>query len=360
MSDLEFENLHEIVKRARQNLNHNNWDYLVGGSESETTLRRNRLALDTIAFRPRVLRDVSEIDLSTTFLGRKLRLPVVLAPVGSLELFESGGGATAARAAGQFGVAAMLSSVCQPGLETVAQAAPEAARMFQLYVHGDAAWVKDICDRATAHGYIAFCLTVDTAVYSRRERDLAKRHFRRRNVPGRVFQSKLNWKDVERIKGHLKIPLALKGIATAEDAKLAVQHGVDIVYVSNHGGRQLDHGRGSMDVLSEIVDAVAGKARIIIDGGFNRGTDIVKAITMGADLVGMGRMEAAAMAAGGQAGVVRMLELVEHEMQSAFGLLGVTKWSELDKSFLHPGAPVAWPQTLSAFPLLNLDDRTFY
>jgi isopentenyl diphosphate isomerase/L-lactate dehydrogenase-like FMN-dependent dehydrogenase len=250
--------------------------------------------------------------------------------------------------------------VCQPGLEAVAQAAPDTARMFQLYVHGDSAWVADIAARAEAHGYFAFCLTVDTAHYSRRERDLAKRHFRRRNVPGRVFQSKLNWKDVAALKKKLKIPLVLKGIATAEDAKLAVKHGVDVVYVSNHGGRQLDHGRGAMEVLPEIVNAVGGKARIIIDGGFNRGTDIVKAMAMGADLVGIGRMEAAAMAAGGQPALVRMLEILEHEVQTAFGLLGVTKWAELDETYLHPGSPVAWPQTLSAFPLMNLDDRTFY
>jgi glycolate oxidase len=202
---------------------------------------------------------------------------------------------------------------------------------------------------------------VDTAVYSRRERDLAKRHFRRRNVPGRKFQEKLNWKDVDALKKRLKIPLILKGIATAEDAKLAVEHGVEVVYVSNHGGRQLDHGRGAMEVLPEVVAAVGGRAKIIIDGGFNRGTDLIKAMALGADLIGMGRMEAAALAAGGQAGVVQMLEILENEVHSAFGLLGVTRWSELDTSYIHAGAPlVAWPQTLSAFPLLNLDDKTFY
>jgi glycolate oxidase len=360
MTESQFETLQELVKKARQNLNHNNWDYLVGGAETETTVRRNRLALDTIAFRPRVLRDVSQIDSSTTFLGRKLRLPLLLAPVGSLELFEAGGGATAAKAAQEFGVVTMLSSVCQPGLEAVAQAAPTAARIFQLYVHGDAAWVSDIAARAMASGYLAFCLTVDTALYSRRERDLAKRNLRRRVVPGRENQPKLTWADVERIKQQLKIPLILKGIGTAEDAQLAVEHGVDVVYVSNHGGRQLDHGRGAMDVLPEIVAAVDRRARIVIDGGFNRGTDIVKAIAMGADLVGMGRMEAIAMAAAGQAGLIRMLEILEHEVQTCLGLLGVRHWEELDQSYLHPAPAVATPGVLSAFPLLTLEDGTFY
>lgn len=360
MTESSFETLHELVKKARQNLNHNNWDYLIGGAETETTVRRNRLALDTIAFRPRVLRDVSHVDSTASFLGRKLRLPLLLAPVGSLELFEAGGGATAARAAQEFGVISMLSSVCEPGLEAVAKAAPDAPRIYQLYVHGDAAWVDDRLARAEASGYMAFCLTVDTAVYSRRERDLAKRNFRRRVVPGRENQPKLAWQDIARIKKRLKIPLVLKGIATAEDAKLAVEHGVDVVYVSNHGGRQLDHGRGAMDVLPEVASAVKGRARIVIDGGFNRGTDVVKALAAGADVVGMGRMEAIAMAAGGQAGLLRMLELLEHEVQTCLGLMGVTRWSELDASYLHPAPSVTTPSVLSAFPLLTLEEGTFY
>src|SRR5262249_61521148 len=171
----EFQTLHEIVKKARQNLDQNNWDYIVGGTESETTLRRNRMALDSLAFRPRVLRDVSRIDSTVERFGRRMRLPIVLAPVGALEVFHEGGGATVARAAQEFGVAQMLSSVCEPGLEAVAAAAPDALRIYQLYVHGDEAYVDDHVRRAMANGYAAFCLTVDTAIYSRRERDLAKR-----------------------------------------------------------------------------------------------------------------------------------------------------------------------------------------
>ena len=172
----EFYNLHEIVRKARANLNQNDWDYIVGGTETETTLRRNRMALDSIAFRPRVLRDVSKVDASVEVLGRKLRLPVVLCPVGSLESFHPLGAEPVVKAAGEFGVAHMLSSVCDPGLEDVAKAAPNALRMFQLYVRGDAAWADDHVARAIANGYSAFCVTVDTAHYSRRERDLAKRH----------------------------------------------------------------------------------------------------------------------------------------------------------------------------------------
>ena len=355
-----FLTLHELVKKARQKLNHDNWDYIVGGAETETTVRRNRLALDSIAFRPRVLRDVSLVDPSTRFLGRALRLPIVLAPIGGLELFAPEGGGAAAKAAQEFGVAHMLSSVCEPGLEAVAEAAPEALRVFQLYTRGDGDWVDAMAARAIAAGYGAFCLTVDTAYYSRRERDLAKRHSRSGPMPQREFQARLTWSDIARLKAKFAIPLILKGIATAEDAMLALEHGVDMIYVSNHGGRQLDHGRGAMELLPEIAAAVGGRVPIIIDGGFNRGTDIVKALAAGASLVGLGRMQCIGVAAGGQAGLVRVLEILEEEIRICLGLLGVNTWAELDRSYLHPAPPVGAGDTLAAFPLLALDERSFY
>jgi isopentenyl diphosphate isomerase/L-lactate dehydrogenase-like FMN-dependent dehydrogenase len=349
----QFMNLHEIVAKARQNLNQNDWDYIVGGVETETTLRRNRMALDSIAFRPRVLRDVSKVDTSVEVLGRKLRLPIVLCPVGSLESFHAGGAEPVVKAAAEYGVAHMLSSVCDPGLEGVAKAAPDATRMFQLYVRGNDAWVDDYVERAMANGYAAFCLTVDTAHYSRRERDLAKRHTTggRRRATGREFQMALDWRTVDRVKKRLTIPLAIKGIATAEDAKLALDHGVEIIYVSNHGGRQLDHGRGSMDVLPEVAEAVAGRAMIIIDGGFYRGSDVVKALALGANLVGLGRMQCYGLAAAGQAGIVRMLEIMEDEVMRSLGLLGATNFGKLDRSYLHAAAPANAPHVFSAFPL---------
>ena len=352
----DFMNLHEIVAKARQNLNQNEWDYIVGGVETETTLRRNRMALDAVAFRPRVLRDVSKVDATTEVLGRKLRLPIVLCPVGSLESFHPGGAEPVVKAAAQFGVAHMLSSVCDPGLEGVAKAAPDGLRMFQLYVRGDEAWVDDHVARAIANKYTAFCLTVDTAHYSRRERDIAKRHITggRRRASGREFQAALDWRTVERIKRKFKIPLAIKGIATAEDAKIALDHGVEMIYVSNHGGRQLDHGRGSLDVLPEVVEAVAGRALIIIDGGFYRGSDIVKAIALGANLVGLGRMQCYGLAAAGQAGIVRMLELLEDEVTRSMGLLGVTSYGKLDRSYLHAAALANPANVFSAFPLLDI------
>ncbi|MDB5606292.1 MAG: alpha-hydroxy-acid oxidizing enzyme [Bradyrhizobium sp.] len=353
----EFQNLHEFVRKARANLNQNAWDYIVGAAETETTMRRNRMALDEIAFRPRVLRNVAKVDASAQLFGRKLRLPVMLAPVGALEIFDPGSGASVARGVGTFGAAHMLSSVSEPGLEKVAEAAPDALRMYQLYVRGDDAFVEDCVSRAVSNGYSAFCLTVDTAHYSRRERDIAKRYVResRLRATGGDFQKGLEWRTVKLIKDKFKIPLVVKGIATAEDAMLAVDHGVDWIYVSNHGGRQLDHGRGSMHVLPEIAAAVAGRAKIMVDGSFCRGTDIVKAIAMGADLVGIGRLQCWALAAKGEAGVVRMLELLEDEVTRCLGLLGVKNFAELDKSYLHAATPVTLPHVFSAFPLLEIE-----
>src|SRR6478672_10583690 len=302
-----FLNLHEFVTQARTNLDRNNWDYLIGGSETETTLARNRLALDAIGFRPRVLRDVSSIDCSSSLFGKELRIPVLCAPVGSLQVFDPGGGATVAEATRTFGNGMILSSVSEPGLDKTAEAGGDGFKIFQLYVRGDAQWVDDHVRRAVDKGYNAFCLTVDTDSYSRRERDIAKRHQRRRVRvdDARIYQAQFNWKDIVRIKRNFDIPLILKGIATPEDALIAVEHGVDCVYVSNHGGRKLDQGLGSVAVLPEIVEAVAGRARIIVDGSITRGTDVVKAIALGADAVAVGRLYVYGLAAAGAAGMVR-------------------------------------------------------
>src|SRR5450631_3756464 len=353
----EFQNLHEFVRKARANLNQNAWDYIVGAAETETTMRRNRMALDEIAFRPRVLRNVAHVDASVERFGRKLRLPVMLAPVGALELFDPGAGASVVRGAGSFGAAHMLSSVTEPGLEKTAEAAPGALRIYQLYVRGDDAFVEDRVSRAIASGYGAFCLTVDTAHYSRRERDIAKRYVResRLRSTGGDYQKGLSWRTVKLIKDKFKIPLVIKGIAAAEDATIALDHGVDWIYVSNHGGRQLDHGRGAMHVLPEIVEAVKGRAKIMVDGGFCRGTDIVKGIASGADLIGIGRLQCWALAAAGQTGIERMLELLEDEVLRCLGLLGATSCEEVDKSCLHPATATSAPSVFSAFPLLDIE-----
>ena len=347
-----YQALHEFIDDAQQRLHRNTWGYLVGGTETETTLARNRQALDMAAFRPRVLRDVSTVDTSTMFLGHKIPLPVALAPVGSLESFHPGGGAEAARGAAAAGVPVIVSSVTQPGLEAVA-AASSGPKVFQLYVRGDREFIDDHARRAIAAGYDAFCITVDSALYSRRERDVANRFVKpwRARASGMGFQAALSWDDIKRFKDTHRIPLMVKGIGTGEDAAIACANGVDFVYVSNHGGRQLDHGRGSFTVLPEVVSAVRGRAKIIVDGGFSRGTDVVKGIAAGADLVCVGRLYCYALAAAGAAGVAHMLALLEEEVTIALGLLGVPRLDMLDANCLAPAMPVVVPGVHSAFPL---------
>jgi isopentenyl diphosphate isomerase/L-lactate dehydrogenase-like FMN-dependent dehydrogenase len=347
--------LQEIVAEARRKLGPGPWGYLVGGTETETTVKRNRLALDALGFRPRVLRDMRRVDPSGEMLGTRTRLPVLIAPVGGVESFVEGGAAAAARASAASGVPQMLSSVCQPGLEKTAAAADN-LRLYQLYVRGDAAWVDDQVRRAMDHGYRALCLTVDSALYSRRERDLVGRFvkpWRAGAAKGMEFQSALSWDEVKRYKDRHDLPLILKGIATAEDAQIAVEHGVDVVYVSNHGGRQLDHGLGSAVVLPEVVAAVAGRAQVWVDGGFMRGTDVVKGIALGAQCVGLGRLACLGLAADGVAGLVRTFEILEEEVRTCLGLLGAASLAELTPAHLVAAPVVSEPGVLSAFPLLG-------
>ena len=353
-AQLRFQALHEIAAEARSRLPRNIWDYMRGATETETTAKRNRMAIDSLALRPRVLRDVQDISLSSKFLGADLELPLTFAPIGSLQSFDPEGGAAAARAAARHGMMTTLSSVSAPGLEETAAAAP-GPKIFQLYVRGDDAWVDDHAERAIAAGYTAFCLTVDVAVYSRRERDIVNRFVKpwRRDAGGQNHQAALSWKDVERFKAKHDIPLLIKGVMTAEDAIIACDLGVDGVWVSNHGGRQLDQAQGALAVLPEIVDAMEDRAAVIVDGGFLRGTDVIKAIALGADVVGLGRLTAMGLGAGGEEGLTRAMDFLAEEMQIAMGLLGLTRLDQLGPECLTTAPAVDSPDVLSAFPLLD-------
>jgi len=340
----------EIIQEARKRLEQGAWDYLVGGSESETTLRRNRLAFDKIAFRPRILVDVSTVDPSTTFMGQKLRIPAILAPIGSLQTFDPSGALGSTRAATEFGIMHAVSSVTQPTLEETA-AATETPKIFQLYVHGDMDWVKDIIGRVKQAGYAALALTVDVAHYSRRERPMLTRYQppSRRAAPSRSWQSSLTWDTMERIREMAGLPFMVKGIQTAEDAEIAVARGVDYVWVTNHGGRQIDHGQGSLDVLPEVVQVAKGKSKIIVDGGVQRGSDVLKAVALGADVVALGRLQGWGLAAGGQAGVVRMLEILEDELISTMALAGLTSMDKLTPAYVTRADPVTPPHEMSSW-----------
>ncbi|MEE2969887.1 MAG: alpha-hydroxy acid oxidase [Pseudomonadota bacterium] len=350
----QFETTHEIIATARKNVSQNIWNYITGAAESETTLRRNRHALDCLALRPRVLRDVSEIDASTTFLGHKLRIPAMVAPVGSLQSITPEGGIAVAKAVAEFGIMNFISTVTEPSLEEIA-ASTDHPKFFQIYIRGDEKWVDELIDRAVKAGYAGLCLTVDSAYYGRRERQLISGWLPPsiRANPTRVHQTRITWKWMSEMKARGgDLPFMLKGIQTAEDAAKAVEHGIDVIYVSNHGGRQMDHVSGTMAMLPEIVSAVDGAADVIIDGGFMRGTDVLKAIALGAKAVGLGRFHAWALAAGGQDGLYRALEILEAEIKNSMGLIGLTSIAEIDKSFITEAPAVTEAHELGAYPFL--------
>jgi glycolate oxidase len=347
----------EIVGLAKKALPQLAWDFVNGGAETEATLLRNRQALDCIALRPRVLRNVSGTDLTTTFIGTKQRMPVLLAPLASLTELHPDGALPLARAAKTFGCLLLVSSVTRPGIDEIAPAAGD-NWAFQLYTDGDDRWVIDAAKRAADAGCKALCVTVDVPSFGRRERQIHARQ----TIAGRPFgqqrtgeghRGRADWKLIDKLRRTLEVPLMLKGIQTAEDSALALEHGVDVIYVSNHGGRQLDHARGAIDLLPEIVATVGGKAEIVVDGGFMRGTDVLKGVARGAAMVGIGRLQALALGAAGERGVVRFLELLEVELRVTMKLLGVNRCSELDGSFLQPAPAVVMPQALGAFPLLD-------
>ena len=342
----------EIVQRARDNVSTLVWENIVGGAETETSIWRNREALASLAFRARIMRDVAAVDTSTALLGTRLRIPYFLAPVGGLQQVAVEGAATAALAASAFGTLQVVSSVSDPALERTAAAAP-GDKWFQLYIRGDFEWIRAMVERVRGAGYKALVITGDSAYYGNRDRQVMRRWLpagRRNNLGGIDYQKAVNWATIDRIREIAGMPVVLKGIQAGEDAELALVHGIDAVWVSNHGGRQLDHSRGSIDVLPEVVAAVGGRVPVIVDGGFLRGTDVLKGIALGATAIATGRLYALALAAAGETGVRRMLEILEGEIIGAMGLLGVTSLADLNPSYV---ARASVPPNTRAFPLLG-------
>ena len=349
-----FLTLHEFYKAAKNVTSKETWDYIIGGSETETTLKRNRLSLDSYAFKPRVLRDVENIDTTKSIFNKKLNLPVFFAPIGSMQDFVKDGAIPSTISAAENKIFHMLSSTWSGGTEAVGNA-NDYPKLFQLYIRGDQHWVYEQISRAIDNGFIALCLTVDLDAYGRRERDLAKRYktTSRKSTIDPSHQMKFSWKDVEKIKKKFKIPIIIKGIATVEDSMLAIENEIDVIYISNHGGRQLDYGIGGCDLIAKISNAVNGKAKIFFDGGILRGTDIIKAIALGADLVGLGRLQCYAAAAGGVIGLNRMLEILKDEIEICMRLLGVNSLNDLSEAYVTKDITVNSPSLTSSFPLLD-------
>ncbi len=347
----------QILENARKHVSKTTWDYINGAAGSETTLRRNRYAIDSLAFLPRVLRNVANVDMTTTLLGHKCRLPLVLAPMGSMHLMHKDGAAGTSMAAGEFGVPHLLSSVARHSCAEVA-AVNKGFKIFQLYIRGDLDWIKKKLEEAKKAGFGALVMTVDAANYGIRDRQILNEFARPSgDIVGedREFQAAMTWEGMAAVKKAWGGPMILKGIATAADARLAIEHGIEVVYVSNHGGRELDHGRGTMDMLPEIVQAVAGRAEVWIDGGFVRGTDIVKALCLGAKAVGIARLQAWSIAAGGAPAMMQTLLNLEEEIRNCMGLIGATSLDKLGTEYLTRVTPLGPTHEHSAFRHIGPD-----
>jgi isopentenyl diphosphate isomerase/L-lactate dehydrogenase-like FMN-dependent dehydrogenase len=343
----EVVNLDGFEPLARAKMDPAGYNYYVGGAGDEVTLRENIAAFRRRKLRPRVLIDVSSIDTSTELLGQRVSLPVGLAPTGLNGLADPEGEAAAARAAARAGALFCISTLSSSSLEEAAAAG--GPRWFQLYVNEDRALSEAIVKRARDAGYSALVLTVDLPVVGYRERelrmpialsdhrvgnfdDLLREAEDLPHVFTTLFDQTLSWDDIEWVRSISDMPLVIKGILTAEDARLAVDHGADAVLVSNHGGRQLDRAPATIDVLEEVVDAIDGRVDVYLDGGVRRGSDVMVALALGAKAVFIGRPYLFALAAGGEAGVARCLQLLSAETENAMALLGVRSTDEITRA----------------------------
>jgi 4-hydroxymandelate oxidase len=324
------------------------YGFFAGGADDELTLADNLEAYRRWQLRPRVLVDVAEASTAASVLGEEIAVPLLVAPVAYQRLAHPDGEVGMARAAAAVGTIMCLSSFATSSWEEVA--ATDVKRWFQLYVPKDPALAAELVAHVRAAGFGALVLTVDTPVLGRRERDLRSgfeipEHLPigllgpGRFTPRSAFEAispSVTWSDVERLASRSELPIVLKGILTAEDARLACEHRAAAIVVSNHGGRQLDGVSASLDALPEIVDAVAGRVEILIDGGVRRGTDVVKALALGARAVLVGRAPLWGLVVGGEAGARRVLELLRDEVELALQLLGCRRIAELSPAHLAP------------------------
>lgn len=350
-----FATIGQIVVAARAKLPKRIWDSSFAGAGSETTLRRNRTDFDRLAFRPRLLRGVAERDLSATLLGHRLSMPLMLAPVGGIAHFDPGGGLTWLRAAYRAGTAGFVSMGSAPRQERLAGTAL-GPRFLQLYADGDREWLRGFARQAEDMGYDGICLTADAPTFPRLDRILENAFNPRENpasddgirkgATGDGCRAAFNWDDLAHLRDLTKLPLILKGVLTADDAELAIERGVNVIYVSNHGGRATDHLPSTIEVLPEVVKAAGGRAEVIVDSGYFRGSDVVKALALGASAVLVGRLGAWALAAGGEEGLVQALELLRTEISLTMAGIGARTIAELGPNSLMPSHPPAdnpWP-----------------
>ncbi|MBI1744786.1 alpha-hydroxy-acid oxidizing protein [Candidatus Acetothermia bacterium] len=332
---MEPSNIFEYEALAREKLPQPAYDYFAGGANDEITLRENHQAFDHIKILPRVLVDVSKRDTSTTVLGQKISFPVMVAPMALQKMAHPDGEVATARAIGATGTIMILSTLASSTIEEVAAAAT-GPLWFQLYFR-DREMSKELVQRAEKVGFKAICLTVDVPELGRRERDV-RNNFMLLGAGGAAGQmgpdASLNWKDVDWLRSITKLPMVLKGIHRAADAIRAVEHGAAGIVVSNHGGRQLDTVPAGIEMLPEIAEAVAHQIEVYVDGGIRRGTDILKALALGARAVLLGRPVLWGLAVNGEAGARRVIELLRDEFDLAMALAGCPTVKEIDRSLV--------------------------
>ena len=326
---------------AEERLDPGSFGYFAGAANDEWTMRENRAAFERWVLRPRMLVDVSEVTTATTVLGTDVSMPLLVAPTAFQRMAHPEGELAMARGAAEAGTVMCLSTLATATIEEVAEASADGARWFQLYWSSDRGVVRDLLDRAAANGFTAVVLTVDLPELGRRERDLRTGFEIPEQIPVPIFlalaesvgaisptdinwavDKSLTWRDLEWLRSVSSLPLLVKGILTAEDAVLAVESGAEGVVVSNHGGRQLDGVAAALDALPEVVEAVGERATVLMDSGIRRGTDVVKALALGAEAVLAGRAPLWGLAVGGAEGVQAVLELLREEIALALALCG--------------------------------------
>jgi len=345
-------NVWDYERLAEDRLGPGPWSYFAGGADDERTLRWNLEAYGRWLLRPRILCDVTDVSTETTVLGTQVALPVLVAPVAFQRMAHPDGEAATARASASAGTVMCLSTIATASPADVAAAAPGMPRWFQLYVFKDWGLTSALVQQAVDEGYSALVLTADTPYLGRREGPLRTGFA----IPDDVripavdaarggglqpfslhehfdlFSPAVSWRDVERLTDLSGLPVVVKGVLTAEDARLACEHGAAAVAVSNHGGRQLDGVPGTLDALPEVVEAVEGRVEVYLDGGIRRGTDVAKALALGARATLAGRAVLYGLAVGGEEGARHVLELLRDEIRLSLSLLGCTRPDEVSRA----------------------------
>jgi 4-hydroxymandelate oxidase len=355
-------NTFDYENNAKEVLSQTTWDYYSSGAWSELTLKDNLAAYERFKLRPRVLVDVSQRNLQTSILGQPIELPVLIAPTAFHCLAHPDGELATAKAANQAGTMMILSTLSTKSMEEVSQVRtalnPNVGQIFQLYVHRDRELTRSLVERAYAAGFCAICLTVDTPMLGKRERDsrnqftlppeLELANFRGTELAldsetqqaesglFAYFQNQVSpgvtWNDLDWLASLSPLPIMVKGILRSDDAVRAIEHGAKAIVVSNHGGRQLDGAIATIDALEEVVTSVDGRCEVLVDGGIRRGVDILKALSLGANAVLIGRPVLWGLSVAGSEGVVHVLAILKEELSLAMALSGCACLADIDRT----------------------------